>query len=108
MNPDNGGKIELKLTNSSAESATYAATLQTPQAIFETAVQVGPAAGPGQVGFGAWRAQPAAEPPTGAQEAPPSWLLADARAALKAALRTSQSEGRWPRRITRWRSEPAE
>lgn len=108
MNLEHGGRIELRLAGSSAESATYAATLLTSQARFETAVQVGPTAGSGQVAFGAWRALAAAEPPVPLADAPPPWLIADARAALKAALRTSQSEGRWPRRITRWRAAPAE
>lgn len=104
MNPENGGKIELRLAGSSAESATYEISLQTALASFEGAVEVG-AVGTGQVTFGAWRVEPLSAAPV---EAPPTWLVAVARAALKAALRTSQAEGRWPRRITRWRSEPSE
>jgi hypothetical protein len=105
QNPENGGKIELRLAGSSADSATYQATLQTGQASFEAAVQVGSAAGPAQLAFGEWRVEAAA---ASVDDAPPSWLLADARAALKTALRTSQVEGRWPRRITRWRPRPSE
>jgi len=104
-NPENGGKIELKLAGSSNESATYVATLQTSQASFEAAVEVGLSAGPARLAFGAWRVEPPLE---AADAAPPAWLLADARAALKAALRTSQAEGRWPRRLTRWRPRPSE
>lgn len=93
MNPENGGRIELKLGEATNEAAHYEAHLQTPGGSFRARVQVGPQ----QVVFGAW---------SGDGSEPPSWLTEDARAALKAALRTSQTEGRWPRRITRWRPEP--
>lgn len=96
MTPENGGKVELKLGQTSAGSAEYRAHLQTPGGSFYCSAQVGEAAGREQVAFGEW-----------GPEAPPEWLTADARAALKAALRTSQSEGRWPRRITRWRPAPS-
>jgi hypothetical protein len=96
MTPKNGGKIELKLGPSSAEGAEYDALLQTAEHVFRCKVQVAAKL----VAFGDW--QPAAA------GAPPEWLLADARAALKAALRTSQAEGRWPRRIARWRPEPVD
>jgi hypothetical protein len=103
MTPRNGGKIELRLQaapNESAESAEYEAHLQTAGASFRCRVRVGASVGTKQVEFGAWLTQPDTE------RDPPEWLTADARAALKAALRTSQREGRWPRRITRWRPEP--
>jgi hypothetical protein len=95
MTPENGGRIELRLGQTTSDSAEYEAHLQTPRGSFRARVQVG---GPQQVSFGPWSGDDAAGPPT--------WLTDDARAALKAALRTSQSEGRWPRRITRWRPEP--
>ena len=98
MTPKNGGKIELKLGPTTSDSAEYEAHLQTPGGTFQARVQVGASAGPKQVEFGAWT--PSGEPA--------EWLIADARAALKAALRTSQSSGRWPRRITRWRPEPSD
>jgi hypothetical protein len=100
MTPKNGGKIELRLGPATAESAEYAAELQTATAIYRASVRVGASAGAKQVDFGAWTTEGASEPP--------EWLTADARAALKAALRTSQAEGRWPRRITRWRPEPSD
>ena len=103
MTPTNGGKIELRLgttTHESPASAEYEAHLQTATASFQARVQVGASAGAKQVEFGAWTSEAGGEPP--------EWLTADARAALKAALRTSQSEGRWPRRITRWRPEPSD
>ena len=96
MTPKNGGKIELKLGPTSDQGAEYDALLQTATHAFRCTVQVGGKL----VTFGDWQ--------TDAGVPPPEWLLADARAALKAALRTSQAEGRWPRRITRWRPEPVD
>ena len=100
MTPKNGGKIELKLGPATLESAEYEAHLQTASASFRSLVRVGADASNRQVEFGVWTSDAGGEPP--------EWLTADARAALKAALRTSQSEGRWPRRIARWRPEPAD
>jgi hypothetical protein len=101
MTPENGGRIELRLGKSSGEAAEYEALLKVASSTWRGVVQVGSAIIK-QVQFGAW----VAESTTAA--APPDWLTDDARAALKAALRTSQAEGRWPRRITRWRPEPSE
>lgn len=96
MTTKNGGRIELKLDQSNQDSAEYRAELQTSTTSFVGRALVGSnAATP--VAFD-WQSPAAA--------APPEWLTADARAALKAALRTAQAEGRWPRRITRWRPEP--
>jgi hypothetical protein len=100
MTPKNGGKIELKLGPSTADSAEYDAHLQTAAASFHARALVGPGAGPKHVEFGPWTSESNGEPP--------EWLAADARAALKAALRSSQTAGRWPRRITRWRPEPVD
>ena len=100
MSPENGGRIELRLGNNSGDAAEYEALLQVASSSWRGVVQVGSAVSK-QVQFGAW----ACEATTAA--APPEWLTDDARAALKAALRTSQAEGRWPRRITRWRPEPS-
>jgi hypothetical protein len=41
------------------------------------------------------------------EPAPPAWLEAFARALLRAVLRNKASDGQWPRRLTRWRPEPA-
>ncbi len=101
MTPKNGGKIELRLGPQTGDSAEYQAHLQTAAARFRALVRVGASAGTQLVEFGDWTTDAAAT-------APPEWLMADARAALKAALRTSRAEGRWPRRITRWRPEPAD
>jgi hypothetical protein len=96
MNPENGGKIELKLLRADGEGAEYDALLQTSTYGFRTTARVADR----QVTFGEWQTESALPPP--------EWLLADARAALKTALRTGQVEGRYPRRITRWRPEPTE
>jgi hypothetical protein len=93
MTPEHGGKVELKLGSSGPETAEYVAYLQTPAQIYRGKARVADK----QVTFEHWDSGE-----------PPEWLLADARAALKTALRTSQAEGRWPRRITRWRPEPSE
>jgi hypothetical protein len=100
MTPQNGGRIELRLGPTTTDSAEYEAQLQTATGTFRARALVGASAGPKQVEFGAWASELSGEPP--------EWLTADARAALKAALRTSQTEGRWPRRITRWRPEPSD
>lgn len=100
MTPRHGGKIELKLTDATEESAAYAVHLETSAATFHTDAQVGAQVIPAQVQFAAWSSDTALEPP--------EWLIRETRAALKAALRTSQAEGRWPRRIARWRPEPAD
>lgn len=96
MTPENGGRIELRLEQATADHAEYAAHLQTSHGSWRAPARVGPSAP--HVVFGSWQSASSPEPP--------EWLAADARAALKAALRTSQTEGRWPRRLTRWRAEP--
>lgn len=101
MTPENGGRIELRLGMASSDSAEYEALLKTATSSWRTTVQVGASVPGKQVAFGAWSTELG---PT----APPEWLTDDARAALKAALRTNQAEGRWPRRITRWRPEPSD
>lgn len=98
MTPKHGGRIELKLGRASGDSAEYEALLETPTQTFRAKARVGANAGPKLVDLGAWSSDEAAPPP--------EWLTADARAALKAALRLNQVEGRWPRRMARWRPEP--
>ncbi|HYP86701.1 MAG TPA: hypothetical protein VEQ59_01070 [Polyangiaceae bacterium] len=95
MTPKNGGRFDLKLVTSTPESAVYDAQLDTSVGTFRAQAQVGQ-----RVDFGEW------SNPEGA--APPAWLLADAHAALRAAFRSSRPEGRWPRRITRWRPEASD
>jgi hypothetical protein len=98
MTLKNGGKFDLKLGAVTPAAACYAAVLQISDASFRGQALVA-SEGKGKVDFEPWSGDRASEPP--------EWLLADVRAALKAALRSSQVEGRWPRRITRWRPEPS-
>jgi hypothetical protein len=95
MSPKNGGKFDLKLGEVTASAARYSALLQTAGGSFATQAEVG-VEGTGRVDFEPWSNEP------------PEWLLADVRAALKAALRSSRADGHWPRRITRWRPEPSD
>ncbi len=100
MTPENGGKIELKLSQTGGDRAEYAVLLQTAEHRWRASVWVGASLGKSQVEFGPWVGEAPGEPP--------AWLTEDARAALKAALRTSQAGGPWPRRLARWRPAPAE
>jgi hypothetical protein len=97
MTPKNGGKFDLKLGSVTPLAARYEALLQTSGASFRSHALVA-TEGTGSVDFEAWASDATGEPPP--------WLLADVRAALKAALRSSRADGHWPRRITRWRPEP--
>lgn len=94
----NGGKFDLKLGSATTSRAEYSALLQTSGASFQSLAIVS-GEGTGKVDFGVWVSGGAGEPP--------EWLLSDVRAALKAALRSCQAQGRFPRRITRWRPEPS-
>ena len=100
MNPKNGGKLELKLHQATSQQAEYEAEIQTPAGSFRATASVVVAGG--AVSFGLWQAGSA-----NSSADPPQWLVDAARASLKAACRASQAEGRWPRRIARWRPEPA-
>jgi hypothetical protein len=95
MSPKNGGKFDLKLGQVHEGGAQYSVLLQTAGASFHCQARVA-VEGAGRVDFEPWSSEP------------PEWLLADVRAALKAALRSSRAEGHWPRRITRWRPEPSD
>ena len=99
MSPKNGGKFDLKLGPVTAAAACYSVVLQTSGASFRSEASVA-TEGTGSVDFAAWASE--------SNDRPPEWLVADVRAALKAALRSSRAEGHWPRRITRWRPEPSD
>lgn len=99
MNPKNGGKLELKLHQATSAGAEYEAEIQTPAGSFRATASV--VAAGGAVSFGTWQAGS-----SNSTDNPPQWLVEGARAALKAACRASLAEGRWPRRIARWRPEP--
>jgi hypothetical protein len=93
VRPEHGGRLELKLAEASATTARYVLSVFTPEgdAISEVAVD----SVSGLLEVAVWQ---------GTQ--PPAWLEALARAILRTAIRNKQSDGAWPRRITRWRPEP--
>ena len=93
MRPDHGGRIELKLAAGTVASARYLVTIFTPNN--EVSTQVAVDAASGGLTFDEWQAG-----------TPPSWLEALAKTLLRTTLRTMQSDGEWPRRVTRWRPEP--
>ncbi|MEO6599206.1 MAG: hypothetical protein ABIQ16_04985 [Polyangiaceae bacterium] len=93
MRPDHGGRLELKLTQASAERARYALTIFLPEREVTTEALVETASG--TLELGAWQGQP-----------PPAWLETVARALLRTMWRSATSDGDWPRRVTRWRPEP--
>ncbi len=93
MRPDHGGRLELKLTQTSAASGHYQLTIFTPDA--ETSSVVVVQVETGALELGAWHGS-----------APPEWLETVARALLRSVWRTRTHDGDWPRRVTRWRPTP--
>ena len=93
MRPDHGGRIELKLCAGTDASARYLVTIFTPEREVSTEVAVDAATG--GLTLGEWQSG-----------TPPSWLEGLAKTLLRTALRSKQSDGEWPRRVTRWRPEP--
>jgi hypothetical protein len=93
VRPEHGGRLELKLTQVSDESARYALTIFLPEREVTTDVLVQITGG--TIELGAWQGVP-----------PPAWLEAVARALLRTVWRSATSDGDWPRRVTRWRPEP--
>ncbi len=94
VRPDHGGRLELKLVEATSATAHYALLIFTATAEVGASVQVN--AENGAVEFGAW-----------SEGTPPAWLEAFSRTLLRSVLRTKASDGEWPRRLTRWRPEPA-
>jgi hypothetical protein len=93
VRPEHGGRLELRLTHASLTKASYALSIFSPNAEAIRLVQIESATG--SLDFEDWQGTP-----------PPAWLDALARALLRTVLRQKQSEGEWPRRLTRWRPEP--
>ncbi len=93
MRPDHGGRLELKLTQSTAGSARYLLTIFTPEA--EVSSQVEVQVEGGALELGAWQGG-----------SPPEWLETVARALLRTVWRSRTHDGDWPRRVTRWRPAP--
>ncbi len=93
MRPDHGGRIELKLAAGTDASARYLVTIFTANSEVSTHVEVDAAGG--GLTLDEWQAG-----------SPPAWLEGLAKTLLRTTLRTKQSDGEWPRRLTRWRPEP--
>lgn len=93
VRPDHGGRLEFKLGESSEASACYGLSIFTADGEF-SADPVVTAEG-GVIRIGEWRGG-----------TPPEWLSTLAHALLRGIWRTHQSDGAWPRRVTRWRPEP--
>lgn len=93
MRPDHGGRLELKLQDASDGNARYVLTVYTPTSESSALASIDAASEDTQLG-------------EFASAAPPEWMQAFARTLLRSVLRTKNSEGEWPRRLTRWRPEP--
>ncbi|HYQ44353.1 MAG TPA: hypothetical protein VER11_20360 [Polyangiaceae bacterium] len=93
VRPDHGGRLELKLIAAGATRADYLLTLLTPSAEASARVAIDSSSDSLELG-----------PFDGG--VPPTWLEAYAHALLRSVLRTRNSDGDWPRRLTRWRPEP--
>jgi hypothetical protein len=94
MQPDTGGRFSLSLEDRDEACARYALGVATAGQDWLARAVV--AVEDGSVDIGAWSG-------TGT---PPAWLLQYARAALRSAWHQHREVG-WPRRITRWRDQPA-
>jgi len=92
MHPRNGGRIALRLLATTSETVSYDVTLFGPREQWSGAAEVTTAAG--VVSF------------SGFTPDVPEWMCEWTRATLRTAWRNSKNEG-WPRRIGRWRQEPA-
>jgi hypothetical protein len=93
VRPEHGGRLELKLAEAAATTARYVLSASTPQGDATSEVAVDSVSG--LLELAAWQGTP-----------PPAWLETLVRALLRTAIRSKQSDGEWPRRITRWRPEP--
>ncbi|HYP98833.1 MAG TPA: hypothetical protein VER96_09170 [Polyangiaceae bacterium] len=85
--------MELKLAQANETRADYVLTVLTPEAELSAQVSIDASTerfelAPFQGGV------------------PPAWLETYANALLRGVIRTKNSEGDWPRRLTRWRPEP--
>jgi len=93
MKPEQGVRFELRLKSSADGSARYELSLELAASAFEGVADI---LGSGEVRFD-WA--------DGA--APPDWCVAAARAQLRMLFRDHGRDGDFPRRLTRWRPEPA-
>jgi hypothetical protein len=92
MQPEHGGRIELKLADAEPNFVRYAIHIATKEAEWSGGASIGVA--DGTIEF------------TGLESGPPPWLVDVARALLRTVYRNHCQDGAWPRRLTRWRPEP--
>jgi hypothetical protein len=90
VQPDHGGRIELRLESNDELEVVYRAELATPDGVAIGQVRV--AVADGGIAF-ELDAEPA------------EWLVGVARGVLRSLWR-SHAEAGWPRRVTRWRAGP--
>jgi len=95
MQPETGGRFSLSLEGQNETRVRYALTLATARHEWHAHASV--ATADGGVETSGW---------TGGGGAPPAWLLQYARAALRSAWHQHRELG-WPKRLTRWRDQPA-
>jgi len=95
MQPVTGGRFSLSLEGQDEASARYALSLATAGSEWLAHAVV--AVADGSVDTSGW---------SGDAGVPPPWLLQYARSALRMAWHQHAEVG-WPRRITRWRDQPA-
>jgi hypothetical protein len=93
VRPEHGGRIEMKLAEETPTMARYALSVFSPQG--EARADAFIDAETGQPTVDEWQGTP-----------PPAWLETLTRALLRTLARNRNSDGDWPRRITRWRPEP--
>jgi hypothetical protein len=93
VRPDHGGRLELKLREASQTTARYTLTVFMPDHELTTEVHID--APRDALELGEWQGG-----------APAEWLESYARALLRTVLRSKNSDGDWPRRVTRWRPAP--
>lgn len=94
MQPDTGGRFSLSLQDQDEAQARYELSLAT--AGHEWLARAVVAVADGSIDTSDWSGT----------DVPPAWLLQYARAALRTAWHQHRELG-WPRRITRWRDQPA-
>jgi hypothetical protein len=93
MRPDHGGRVELRLVSDDEAQARYDVALFVTEAEWKAQARIG---GECALDLGAW---------SGPSD-PPAWLQALAKTLLRGTARQHQTQGSWPRRLTRWRPGP--
>lgn len=95
---EHGGRVELRLVESQSGTTRYAARWYTPAERLDGEVTVV---------FPSSRAE--AESPTVEIDSPdhlPEWLGSFTTSLVRTTARAAEQQGKWPRRITRWRKSP--